>query len=122
MKIKKIDGKSRNPQKELQDLLKKSFPEIFAEGRVDCQKLKRTLGEDVEANGERYGLSWAGKGDCFRQIQEPTTKTLKPAKDESVDFENTGNLFIEGENLEVLKVLQKSYYGKIKAIYIDPPY
>lgn len=122
MKIKKIDGKSRNPQNELQGLLKKNFPEIFAEGKVDCQKLKRTLGEDVEANGERYGLSWAGKGDCFRHIQEPTTKTLKPAKDESVDFENTGNLFIEGENLEVLKVLQKSYYGKIKAIYIDPPY
>ncbi len=122
MKIKKIDGKSRNPQKELGELLKKNFPEIFAEGRVDCQKLKRTLGEDVESNGERYGLSWAGKGDCFRHIQEPTTKTLKPAKGESVDFENTGNLFIEGENLEVLKVLQKSYYGKIKCIYIDPPY
>lgn len=122
MKIKKIDGKSRNPQKELGELLKKNFPEIFTEQKIDCQKLKRTLGEDVEANGERYGLSWAGKGDCFRHIQEPTTKTLKPAKGESVDFENTGNLFIEGENLEVLKVLQKSYYGKVKAIYIDPPY
>ncbi len=122
MKIKTIDGKSRNPQDELREMLQKNFPEIFTEKKIDCQKLKRSLGEDIEANGERYGLSWAGKGDCFRHIQESTTKTLKPAKGESVDFEKTGNLFIEGENLEVLKVLQKSYYGKIKAIYIDPPY
>ncbi|MDP4007748.1 MAG: site-specific DNA-methyltransferase [Candidatus Peregrinibacteria bacterium] len=122
MKKSKMNGKSLNPQEELLELLKQKFPEIFAEGKVDCQKLKQTLGEEVDLDSERYGMAWAGKSSCFRVIQEPTTATLKPAKDESVDFDKTENLFIEGDNLEVLKVLQKSYYGKVKMIYIDPPY
>ncbi len=122
MKNTKMDGKSINPQEELLELLKQKFPEIFAEGEVDCQKLKQTLGEEVDLDSERYGMTWAGKSNCFRVIQEPTTATLKPAQDESVDFNETENLFIDGDNLEVLKVLQKSYYGKVKMIYIDPPY
>lgn len=122
MKNTKMDGKSLNPQEELLELLKQKSPEVFSEGYVDCQKLKQTLGEDVDLENERYGMTWAGKNNCFRVIQEPTTATLKPARDESVDFDETENLFIEGDNLEVLKILQKPYYGKVKMIYIDPPY
>ncbi len=118
----KMNGQSHNPQEELLAWLQKKLPEAFTEGKIDCKKLKATLGESVDANGERYGLSWAGKNDCFRHIQEPTTATLKPVRDESVDFDTTKNLFIEGDNLQVLKVLQKSYYGQVKMIYIDPPY
>jgi len=80
------------------------------------------LGEDIEFKNERYVLNWAGKSDAFRVLQAPTTATLVPDKEESVNFDHTENVFIEGENLEVLKVLQKSYFGKIKMIYIDPPY
>ncbi len=122
MKNTKMDGKSINPQEELLELLKQKFPEVFSEGFVDCQKLKQTLGEDVDLENERYGMTWAGKNNCFRVIQEPTTATLKPTRDESVDFDKTENLFIEGDNLEILKILQKPYYGKVKMIYIDPPY
>jgi len=122
MDSRKMDGNSYNPQQELLELLKTKCPGIFAEGRIDCKKLRQTLGEEVSEEGERYGLSWAGKSDCFRHIQEPTTATLTPVREESVDFDNTENIFIEGDNLQVLKVLQKSYYGKIKMIYIDPPY
>ena len=67
-------------------------------------------------------MTWAGKSECFKIIQQPSIGTLKPCKEESVNFDDTENLFIEGDNLEVLKILQKSYYGKIKMIYIDPPY
>ncbi|MBU1089477.1 site-specific DNA-methyltransferase, partial [Patescibacteria group bacterium] len=122
MKTPKMNGNSFNPQEELLELLRKNFPEIFTEERVDCEKLKKSLGENLDENGERYGLSWASKTDCFRQIQEPTTATLKPNRAESVDFDETKNLFIEGDNLQVLRILQKSYYGKVKMIYIDPPY
>ena len=122
MKTKRIDGRSYNPQEELLELMKKKCPEVFNEGKIDIKKLRRTMGEEVSEEGERYGLSWAGKTDCFRHIQETTTATLLPVKKESVDFDNTENIFIEGDNLQILKVLQKSYYGKIKMIYIDPPY
>jgi adenine-specific DNA-methyltransferase len=115
-------GSSSNKQEEILNFLKSDLPEIFSEGKIDCKKLKQTLGEEVDDSNERYGLSWAGKSNCFRVIQEQTTATLKLAKDESVNFDQTQNLFIEGDNLEVLKVLQRSYYGKVKMIYIDPPY
>src|SRR3989339_2016846 len=118
----KLKGSSFNRQNEVLNFLKSDLPEVFSEGKIDCKKLKQTLGEDVDDSNERYGLSWNGKSNCFRVIQEQTTATLKPAKDESVDFDKTQNLFIEGDNLEVLKVLQKSYQNKIKMIYIDPPY
>ena len=111
--IAKMDGKSITPQAELIEIMKYACPEAFTEGKIDFNRLKRSLGEGVSSDRERYGLDWAGKSDCFRHIQEPTTATLKPIKDESIDFDNTENIFIEGDNLQVLKVLQKSYYGKM---------
>ncbi|WP_445615516.1 MULTISPECIES: site-specific DNA-methyltransferase [unclassified Gilvimarinus] len=92
---------------------------------LDFERLKAELGEFSEIydnRRERYGMDWPGKRDCLRLIQQPSTATLKPCREESVDFDSTENLFIEGDNLEVLKLLQKSYYGKVKMIYIDPPY
>jgi len=102
---------------------KQLFPEVFTEGlKVDWEKLKLTLGETVDTGKERYGMNWPGKADCFKTIQQPSIATLVPARDESIDFDTTENLFIEGDNLEVLKLLQKSYLGKIKFMYFDPPY
>ncbi|MAW94300.1 MULTISPECIES: site-specific DNA-methyltransferase [unclassified Leeuwenhoekiella] len=117
-----MDGTSLTPQEIKLQELKNIFPEVFAEGKVDWEKLKATLGEDINFSNERYVLNWAGKSDAFKVLQTPSTKTLIPVKEESVNFEETENIFIEGENLEVLKVLQKSYFGKVKMIYIDPPY
>ena len=117
-----MDGKSQTPQQIKLQELKQIFPEVFAEGKVDWEKLKATLGEDINFSNERYVLNWAGKSDAFKVLQSPTTKTLIPIKEESVNFDETEHIFIEGENLEVLKVLQKSYFGKVKMIYIDPPY
>lgn len=117
-----MDGKSLDIQQTQLEKLKELFPEAISEGKVDWEKLKATLGEDITFSNERYVLNWAGKSDAFKVLQSPTTATLTPAKEESVNFDDTGHIFIEGENLEVLKVLQKSYYGKVKMIYIDPPY
>ncbi len=102
--------------------LKQLFPEVFNENKVDFERLQRVLGEQIDTGKERYGLTWPGKANCMKVIQEPSRATLKPCREESVDFDNTENLFIEGDNLEVLKLLQKSYFGKVKMIYIDPPY
>lgn len=118
----KFDGKSLDISREKVDKLKEIFPEACSEDKIDFEKLQELLSGEIEDRKERYGLTWAGKSNCFRQIQQPTTATLKPVRDESVDFDNTQNIFIEGENLETLKALQKSYYGKVKMIYIDPPY
>ena len=98
------------------------MPEAFVEGQIDFDRLRNALGDFVGEGRERYGLSWAGKADAIRAIQAPSVGTLVPCPDESVNFDTTENLFIEGDNLEVLKLLQKSYYGKVKMIYIDPPY
>lgn len=118
-----MDGNSLNILQEKINKLKEIMPEVFTEGsKIDFDKLKLTLGENIINSNERYVLNWAGKSEAFKVLQSPTTATLAPDKDESVNFDTTENIFIEGENLEVLKVLQKSYYGKIKMIYIDPPY
>ncbi|MBN2771328.1 MAG: site-specific DNA-methyltransferase [Spirochaetes bacterium] len=117
-----MNGKSLNIAEEKLDKLKDIIPEAFTENKVDWEKLKACLGDNIEFKNERYVLNWAGKSDAFRILQSPTTATLIPDRNESVDFDKTENIFIEGENLEVLKVLQKSYFGKIKMIYIDPPY
>ncbi len=117
-----MDGKSLTPQETKLQQLKEILPEAFTEGKVDWEKLKATLGEDINFANERYVLNWAGKSEAFKVLQAPTTKTLVPDKEESVNFDETEHIFIEGENLEVLKVLQKSYFGKVKMIYIDPPY
>lgn len=117
-----MDGYSQTPLKERLEALRSLIPEAFAEGKIDWEKLKAALGEEVNFSNERYVLNWAGKSDAFRIMQQPSAATLVPCKEESVDFDNTENIFIEGENMEVLKVLQKSYFGKVKMIYIDPPY
>lgn len=98
------------------------FPEVVADGKINLDTLKTILDIDVEEGRERFGLTWPGKRDAIRAAQTPTTATLMPDKEESVDWDTTQNVFIEGDNLEVLKVLQKHYYGQIKMIYIDPPY
>ena len=117
-----MDGKSLNIANDKLEKLKQILPEAFTEGQVDWEKLRLALGEDINVQDERYVLNWAGKSEAFRALQTPTTATLAPAPEESVNFDSTENIFIEGENLEVLKILQKSYYGKVKMIYIDPPY
>lgn len=117
-----MEGYSQTPKEERLDILKAVMPEVFDEGRVNWEKMKAVLGEDIDFSNERYVLNWAGKGEAFRVMQRPTKATLVPCREESVDFDTTQNIFIEGENMEVLKVLQKSYFGKIKMIYIDPPY
>lgn len=117
-----MTGNSQLPKDILLKNLQELMPEIFSEGKVDCERLRATLGEDINFSNERYVLNWAGKSDAFRVLQAPSTRTLIPAKGESINFDETEHIFVEGENLEVLKILQKSYFGKIKMIYIDPPY
>ena len=121
-KLTQDDATSHNIVADNIDKLKAIFPEAFTEGKVDFDKLKETLGEYRETRDERYNFSWAGKSKARRLAQAPTTGTLRPCPKESVDWDNTENLFIEGDNLEVLKLLQKSYQGQVKMIYIDPPY
>ena len=120
--IKKLDLKSKSITEEQKAKLKELFPEVFTEDKIDFDKLRLILGDEVDDGEERFGMTWPGKRDCFKVIQEPSIGTLKPCRDESVNWDKTENLFIEGDNLEALKLLQKSYYGKIKMIYIDPPY
>ena len=117
-----MEGYSKSPHEERIEILKSLMPEVFDEGKIDFEKLKATLGEDVSFSNERYVLNWAGKSEAFHIMQRPSSATLIPSRAESVDFDTTQNIFIEGENMEVLKVLQKSYFGKVKMIYIDPPY
>ena len=120
--VKKVDLKSMSITEEQKRKLKQLFPEVFNEKKIDWNKLKATLGEELDNGKERYQTLWPGKSDCFRIIQKPSFGTLKPCKKESVDWDKTSNLFIEGDNLEVLKLLQRSYHNKVKMIYIDPPY
>lgn len=118
----KMDLKSMDIAREKLEQLKAVMQEVVAEDKIDWEQLQRALGKWVEPGKERFGLNWPGKAECMKIIQQPSVATLKPARDESVDFDTTENLFIEGDNLEVLKLLQKSYFGKVKMIYIDPPY
>ena len=121
--IEKLPLTSLSIQEQQLERLKAIFPEVFTEGlQVDWDKLCLTLGKAVDTSKERYGMQWPGKSDCFKTIQQPSVATLVPDRAESVDFDTTENVFIEGDNLEVLKLLQKSYLGKVKMIYIDPPY
>lgn len=111
-----------NFQTELAAQLADLIPEAIADGKVDVEKLKELLDGDAADGNERFGLFWPGKKRALRAAQEPTTATLKPDFENSKDWETTQNVFIEGDNLEVLKILQKHYHAKIKLIYIDPPY
>ena len=118
----KMDGKSKDIVAENVGKLKELFPKIFTEGKVDFDALKQILGEFVDEHGERYSLTWNGKSYAEMIADERSTGTLRPCKDESLDWDTTQNIFIEGDNLEVLKLLYDSYEKKVKMIYIDPPY
>lgn len=121
--IEKLDLRSHDVAADRIAELLRLFPEIRTEGgKLDFDRLKLALGEAVDVGKERYGMNWPGKADCFKTIQTPSVATLRPCPEESVNFETSENLIIEGDNLEVLKLLQKSYLGKVKMIYIDPPY
>ncbi|MEM5871930.1 MAG: site-specific DNA-methyltransferase, partial [Candidatus Aenigmatarchaeota archaeon] len=117
-----MEGNNLDIKQEFLQRLKDIIPSCFTEDKLDIEKLRVFLEDNIEFRNERYHLNWAGKTDAIRLLQTPTYKTLKPYRKESVNFDETENLFIEGDNLEVLKILQKSYFGKIKMIYIDPPY
>src|SRR2546427_6970932 len=119
----KLDLRSHGFSEDKRQELLRLFPEVRTEGgKLDFERLKLTLGEAVDVGKERYGMNWPGKADCFRTIQAPSLGTLRPCQEESVNFDTSENLIIEADNLEVLKLLQKSYLGKVKLIYIDPPY
>lgn len=118
----KMDGMTPDIAEENIAKLKQLFPEICCEDKVDLEKLKQVLGEYVDDDTERYNFTWNGKGQTLKLSQTPSMGTLRPCREKSKNWDDTDNLYIEGDNLEVLKLLQKSYYGKVKMIYIDPPY
>jgi adenine-specific DNA-methyltransferase len=119
----KLDLASLDIAAQKRDELAMLFPEARTEGgKIDFEKLKAVLGEAVDAGRERYGMNWPGKSECMRTIQAPSMGTLLPMPEASVEWDASENVIIEGDNLEVLKLLQKSYLGKVKMIYIDPPY
>ena len=118
----KLDGLSMDIEQAQRDKLQAVFPECFTEGRLDIDKLLSLCGEYIADDFEKYEFKWKGKSDCLRLAQKRSTATLRPCPAESVNFDTTQNLYIEGDNLEVLKLLQKSYFRKVKMIYIDPPY
>lgn len=120
--MEKLDGKSLDLTKENINTLKKLFPEVVTEGKIDFDKLKLVLGEEIDDRDEKYEFTWHGKTKSMKLSQKPSTGTLRPDKESSKNWDSTENLYIEGDNLEVLKLLQKSYFGKVKMIYIDPPY
>ncbi|HNX77491.1 MAG TPA: site-specific DNA-methyltransferase [Candidatus Rifleibacterium sp.] len=117
-----LNGKSLDVVTENIARLKELFPDIVTDGKIDFDALKEVLGEFIDGRDERYSFTWNGKSKAKLLAQTPSTGTLRPCPEESVDWDTTKNIFIEGDNLEVLKLLQKSYYKKIKMIYIDPPY
>ncbi len=118
----KIDGLSMDLEKTNMEKLKAVFPECFSEGTLDIDKLLSLCGEYIDNDFEKYKFEWKGKAECLRLAQKRSTGTLRPCREESVNFDDTQNVYIEGDNLEVLKLLQTAYYNKIKMIYIDPPY
>ena len=117
-----LEGTSLDVTQDIIEQLKAVIPQAFSENKLDFQNLQRLLGNYIATDAERYQLTWAGKSEAYKVLQTPSTATLIPNPESSIDWENAQNVFIEGENLEVLKILQKAYYGKIKMIYIDPPY
>ena len=120
--MEKLQGTSMDIVQDNIKKLKEIFPEVFAEDKIDFKVLKQLLGEKIETDKERYSFTWNGKAEARQIAQDTSTGTLRPFKKDSEDWDNTENLYVEGDNLEVLKLLQKSYHGKIKMIYIDPPY
>ena len=118
----RVGRDSGDPNTGRLEALRELYPEAFTEGFVDPEKLRGALVEDTDERPERYTFTWAGKRDAIRLLQAPSRATLAPARPESVEFDSTKHVFIEGENLETLKLLRKAYAGRVKMIYIDPPY
>lgn len=116
------EAQSASPIHDNLEALKRLFPSVVRDGQIDVDALRQLVGEDVVQDREIFGLNWKGKAESRRAALTPSLGTLRPCKEESVDWDNTKNLYIEGDNLEVLKLLRKSYGGKVKMIYIDPPY
>lgn len=120
--IERIDETSPDMKAELLARLKSVVPEAFSDGQLDLERLAELAGDAVATGPERYGLTWPGKREAIAMLQAPSRATLVPERDQSVNFDDARHVFIEGENLEVLKLLYKSYFGRVKLIYIDPPY
>ena len=120
--IEKISGLSMDIKGVNKEKLKSVFPECFVEGKLDIDKLLNLCGEYIDNDFEKYKFEWKGKSECYKIAGKCSTGTLRPCPEESVNFDITKNMYIEGDNLEVLKLLQTSYYRKVKMIYIDPPY
>ena len=118
----KLNGESKDIVQNNISKLKEIFPEIVTENKIDFDKLKLILGNSIDENHEKYNFTWPGKIQAIKESQKTSSGTLRPCKEESKNWDLTENLYIEGDNLEVLKLLQKSYNNKINAIYIDPPY
>ena len=118
----KLDGLSKDIVSDNISKLKEIFPEVITEDKIDFEKLQSILGKDIDDSREKYSFTWPGKTQAIKESQKQSTGTLRPCREESKNWDTTQNLYIEGDNLEVLKLLQKGYYNKIKAIYIDPPY
>ena len=118
----KLNGESKDIVSDNISKIKEIFPEVITEGKIDFKKLELILGEDIDDSREKYSFTWPGKTQAIKESQKQSSGTLRPCKEESKNWDTTQNLYIEGDNLEVLKLLQKGYYNKIKAIYIDPPY
>lgn len=118
----KMDGLSLNLEKDNVERIKKLFPEAVEEGKINFDMLRAMLGDEVDDSREKYQFTWNGKAKAIKLAQTPSSATLRPCKEKSKNWDTTENLYVEGDNLEVLKQLQKTYYGKIKMIYIDPPY
>ena len=122
VKMDKMDGLSMNLEQANLDKLRSVFPECVSEGKLDIDKLLSLCGEYIDNDFEKYRFEWKGKAECLRLAQKRSSGTLRPCPAESVNWDTTQNLYIEGDNLEVLKLLQSAYYRKVKMIYIDPPY
>ncbi len=120
--IARVSGQSLDIEEVEREKLKSVFPQCFSEGKLDIDKLLNLCGEYIDEDFEKYKFEWKGKAECYRIAGKRSTGTLRPCPDESVNFDTTKNMYIEGDNLEVLKLLQTSYYRKVKMIYIDPPY
>ena len=120
--MEKMNGMSMDVEKENIKKMKELFPNIVTDGKIDFEMLRNILGDEVDTSKEKYQFTWNGKAESIKIAQTPSSATLRPCREKSKDWDNTENLYIEGDNLEVLKQLQKTFYGKIKMIYIDPPY
>lgn len=120
--IEKLDGKTLNLVKENISALKSLFPEAFSEEKIDFDKLRLLLGDEMETSTEKYSFNWHGKSEAIKLALKQSSGTLKPCVKDSKNWDTTKNLYIEGDNLEVLRILQGAYRNKVKMIYIDPPY